>query len=202
MDKGCDIWLTDLSTVGYDPRVLTPPARPPELWHYYCHLPINVQFRAPLTLAPNMEIDNPALEHRLALWMSWRLGAKGVVIWSGNSEWSSLGSNFWERLDLSGDAYRNAYTFPYAGVHHGNGLLVYPPRTPGGDALPSLRLKVLRDAMEDLAILEAASRRLGRKGKALCDPVPDVFQHPQYFDRLPETLLEKRAAILRRVGGR
>jgi len=195
--RATDIVMTDLSSSKYDPRAFKLP-KTPILWHYYCHLPINYQMRAPLVQAPNMEIDNPALEHRLALWMSRYYGAQGVYIWSGNSEWNVFAKDFWQTLALS-DASSN-YVYPYGGAHHGNGFLVYPPREPDGPVLPSLRLKVLRDGMEDQAILDAAEKYKGKLG-GLLNPVPAVFSHPQYFDQLPETLLERREAILRKLRG-
>jgi hypothetical protein len=192
--EGLDILLTDLSSAKYDPRTFVCPPGV-ELWHYYCHLPIHWQMRAPLVLAPNMEIDNEALQHRLALWMSWHYGAKGVLIWSGNSEWPGLGDDFWTKRELPA---KNA-GYPYSGIHHGNGFLVYPPREPGGEVLPSLRLKVLRDGLEDIAIFEAIKRKYGQPGAAWITLVPEVFQHPHYYDQLPETLLKKRAEILEKV---
>jgi len=193
--RATDIVMTDLSSSKYDPRSFKLP-KAPILWHYYCHLPINFQMRAPLVQAPNMEIDNPALEHRLALWMSRYYGAKGVYIWSGNSEWNVFAKDFWQTLALS-DASSN-YVYPYGGTHHGNGFLVYPPRDADGPVLPSLRLKVLRDGMEDLAILAAAERYKAKLGDLL-NPVPAVFSHPQYYDQLPETLLGRREAILQKL---
>ncbi len=193
--EGTDIILTDLSSSKYDPRTfLCPPGV--ELWHYYCHLPINWQMRAPLVHAPNMEIDNEALQHRLALWMSWHYGAKGVLIWSGNSEWPFLGEDFWTRLELP--AKENG-AYPYGGAHHGNGFLVYPPREVNGPVLPSLRLKILRDGLEDIAIFDAIRRKYGKAGAEWVNPVPAVFQHPHYYDQLPETLLAKRTQILEKA---
>jgi len=198
MEKGCDIWLTDLSSFLYDPAKFKIPAKP-ELWHYYCHLPIRYQMRAPLTLAPNMLIDNAALEHRLALWMSWYYKAKGVLIWSGNSDWNVIPENFWQTVEIE----NKESSYPYAGVHHGNGFLVYPPREKDGKALPSLRLKILRDGMEDIAIMEASKRKYGsRASTELTSPVPYVFSHAHYYDRLPEALLEKRESILKSLRGR
>lgn len=198
MSEGCDIWLTDLSSANYDPRSFVPPAQP-QLWHYYCHLPINWQMRAPLTLAPNMQIDNDALEHRVALWMSWYYKASGVFIFAGNADWNNLGANFWNSLDLSGNEYRTAYKFPYGGIHYGNGILIYPPQTTDGEPIPSMRLKVLRDGMQDIALFQSALRKYGNRVQTFVSPVPDVFQHPHYYDRLPETLLEKREALLKRI---
>ncbi len=198
MERGCDAWMTDLSASGYDPdrhRAL----KTPELWHYYCHLPIHWQMRAPLVQAPNMQIDNPALEHRLALWMSHYYGARTVFIWAGNAY--TFGKDFWTTLTLDG----KLSGYPYGGVHNGNGWIVYPSPD-GAGTVASLRLKVIRDGLEDVALCEAARRQIAagklrgeraRRLAALIEPVPGVFVHPQYFDQLPETLLGRREAILR-----
>lgn len=200
MAEGCDIWMTDLSTVGYDPEQMRE-LKAPTLWHYYCHLPIHIQLRAPLTMAPNMEVDCEALQHRLALWMSDYYGAKGVFIWAGF--WAAgLSDDFWSTLELE----MTPGSYPYGGIHNGNNFLVYPPQSEDGPVLPSVRLKVLRDGMEDLALLRSARRWLAegkvqgaraRHLRELLDPTPGVFVHPQYWDRLPETLLKRREAILR-----
>jgi len=202
MQDGCDAWMTDLSSSGYDPEKHKT-LQAPELWHYYCHLPVRFQMRAPLVDAPNMQIDNPALEHRLALWMSRYFGAKVVFIWAGNAY--TFGPDFWDTLKLSDDLSG----YPYAGAHNGNGWVVYP--SPDGQGtLPSVRLKVIRDGLEDLALLQAARRAIaegrvsGEKAtelEKLLDPVPGLFCHPQYFDQLPETLLGRREAILKALAG-
>jgi hypothetical protein len=203
MAKGCDIWMTDLSTVGYDPEGMRD-LKAPTLWHYYCHLPIHIQFRAPLTMAPNMEVDCDALQHRLALWMSQYYGARGVFIWAGFSA-GGLKDDFWQTLELE----QTPGGYPYGGIHNGNNFLVYPPQTDGGPVLPSVRLKVLRAGMQDLALLRAVRQLLAdgkikgeraKKLKALLDPTPGVFVHPQYWDRTPEALLGRQQAILEVLG--
>ena len=79
------------------------------------------------------------------------------------------------------------------------------PTSSPSTTLPSLRLKVIRDGLQDLALLNAARRRLAtgkvraehrQRLSTLLDPVPGLFTHPHYFDRLPETLLARRRAIL------
>lgn len=203
-ERACDIVLTDLSSSKYDPRTYVLQAAP-ELWHYYCHLPVRWQARAPLTQAPNMQMDNPALQHRLAIWMSYRFGARGVFIWAGNREWDKM-ATIWRDATVR---VPRAYSFPYGGTHNGNGNLVYPPATKSGAVVPSIRLKVLRDGVEDVALLRACKALLAGEGgaklsadlranlAALIDPVPDVFHHPHYYDNLPDTLLARRDAILR-----
>ena len=202
--RACDIVLTDLSSVKYDPRTYVPKAAP-ELWHYYCHLPVRWQARAPLVHAPNMQIDNPALQHRLAMWMSYRFGAHGVFIWAGNREWDKM-ATIWQDATVR---VPRPYKFPYGGTHNGNGNLVYPPPTKDGPVVPSIRLKVLRDGVEDVALLRACKALVAGEGGAklsaemrarlakLVEPVPGVFHHPHYYDRLPDTLLGRREAILR-----
>ncbi len=200
MEEGCDIWMTDLSSHRYDCERFRN-LRKPELWHYYCHLPVRWQMRAPLVMAPNMQIDNPAIEHRIALWMSRYYGAKGVFIWAGFRA-RSMPADFWQTLKLNDEPSR----FPYAGIHNGNNFRVYPPREEGGPVLPSLRLKVTRAAMEDLALLSAAEKMLAngavtgeraQRLRELLNPVPDLFVNTHYFNRNPEALLARREAILR-----
>ncbi len=198
MAQGCDAWMTDLSASRYDPESQRH-VKAPQLWHYYCHLPVRWQMRAPLVQAPNMQIDNPALEHRLAIWMSHCLGARAIFIWAGSAY--TFGPDFWKTLALDD----KPSGFPYGGVHNGNGWVVYPSPD-GKTTVPSLRLKVIRDGLEDVALLEAARRELssgsisGDRATALMQllaPVPGVFVSPHYFDQLPETLLTRREAVLK-----
>lgn len=53
--------------------------------------------------------------------------------------------------------------------------------------------------MEDVAIFAAARSKFGKDAETWLTPVPEVFQHPQYFDSLPETLLKKRTEILKKI---
>lgn len=203
MAQGCDIWMTDISASRYDP-VAHRDLEAPELWHYYCHLPVRWQMRAPLVDAPNMQIDDRAVEHRLALWMSYLSGAKGVFTWAGFRA-NDLKADFWDTLALSDT--RSGY--PYAGVHNGNNFRVYPPREDGGEVLPSLRLKITRDAMVDLAmfvraqaLLQAGNLQPGQKERlqTLLDPTPEVYVDFHYWDRDPSALLSHRDALLRALG--
>jgi len=197
--QGCDIWMTDVSSIRYDPekhRHITQP----ELWHYYCHLPVRWQMRDPLAMAPNMQIDNPALEHRLALIMSYYYGAKGVFTWTGFS--GGPPKDFWETLQLAD----RLGGYPYGGIHNGNNFRVYPPREEGGPMLPSLRLKVTRAALEDIALLRAVQEMIdagsitgtsAERLSELINPVPELFIDFHYFDRTPQALLNWHEQILR-----
>ncbi|MBM4082321.1 MAG: DUF4091 domain-containing protein, partial [Planctomycetes bacterium] len=146
LDKGVDIFMTDVST-GFE--LYGTPARPKgkeELWWYFCHLPVRIDFTQPLVDAPNMQIDNDAVEHRLAYWLMWKYDVRGCFIWNGNSWPATLNANWPAEEWVVQD---KPYPYPYAGIHNGNGYLLYP------GPHPSLRLKVLRDGAEDYGYLLA-----------------------------------------------
>lgn len=199
IDQGCDIWMTDLST-GAGPEFARQNRGRAELWFYYCHLPIHVDFWRPLVQAPNMQIDNEAIEQRLAPWIAWKYQTPGMFIWAGNREWANkeLDRSQWQtggwRLT------EKPYGFPYGGLHNGNGYLMYPP------AVPSIRVKLLRDGLEDYGYLAELKRRVKRaspraqeKAEALLSVPPAVLVDSHYFNRNPQALLDTRHEIGRLV---
>jgi hypothetical protein len=196
IDGACDIWMTDLSS-GQGPNFAVKHRGKADLWFYYCHLPIHVDFFRPLVQAPNMEIDNEAIEHRLALWLAWKYRTPGMFVWAGNQEWSgkAAGRRDWEKTGWS--LSDRPSPFPYGGIHNGNGYLVYP------GPCPSIRLKVLRDGLEDYGYLmelkkraEASSKEELRARAARLLAVPsDVLVDAHYFNRNPAALASVRKAM-------
>jgi hypothetical protein len=196
IDNACDIWMTDLST-GQGPDFAVKNRGKADVWFYYCHLPIHVDFFRPLVQAPNMEIDNEAIEHRLALWLAWKYRTPGMFIWAGNQEWSgkAAGRRDWEKTGWR--LPDRPSPFPYGGIHNGNGYLVYP------GPCPSIRLKVLRDGLEDYGYLmelkkraEASSKEELRAGAARLLAVPsNVLVEAHYFNRDPAVLARVRKAM-------
>ncbi|MDD5728788.1 MAG: DUF6067 family protein [Victivallales bacterium] len=75
IDKGCDIWLNDLST-GTGMKFASENKGKAVLWNYYCGLPINCDFFAPLEDAPQMMVEHPGIEHRLPFWIAWKYEIK------------------------------------------------------------------------------------------------------------------------------
>jgi len=193
LDKGVDIFMTDVST-GFD--LYAKGDRPrgrEELWWYFCHLPIRIDFNRPLVEAPNMEIDNDAIEHRIAYWMLWKYDVRGCFIWNGTSWPRNLNAD-WpkEEWQLPTEPYR----YPYAGIHNGNGYLVYP------GPIPSVRIKVLRDGAEDygylLKLKEVRDRLEGddrKEADRLLSVTPDLLVDTHYFNRNPDALLAYRARV-------
>ena len=113
---------------------------------------------------PWWHIDFPLLNYRVPAWMAWRDGMKGLLYWGGMSYWRQSDEPWTQAPCYTGSGR------PQQGqkgiVFQGEGSLVYPARAVGYDGIvPTIRLKALRDAIEDyeyLAILE----RLGKAAEA------------------------------------
>lgn len=190
LDRGVDIWLTDMSTNFHSWMESGRPGRQ-ELWWYFCHLPIQVQMERPLVDAPNMQIDNDAIEHRIPYWMAYDYSVKGIFIYAGN-RWPE-GNEDWPETPFQ--LPEKKYTFPYAGIHNGNGFLVYP------GPIPSIRLKILRDGIEDYWYLSRISelsglRKFKEEALALLNGIkPVIFVDTHYFNRRPEALISYRKRL-------
>jgi glycosyl hydrolase family 123 len=84
------------------------------------------------------QIDFPLLNYRLPLWMSWRHKIEGLLYWSA-VHWGDPERDVW-----TDPAFRNRY--------NGEGYLLYPGSEAGIlGPVPSLRIKALRDGLEDYA---------------------------------------------------
>ncbi|MGD2248108.1 MAG: DUF4091 domain-containing protein [Candidatus Methanofastidiosia archaeon] len=84
---------------------------------------------------PFWELDFPVLNYRVVTWMIWDSRISGLIYWT---------CNWWE--DVS-DPWEEPGTWTeYGDVYNGEGTLVYPGEE---GCLPSIRLKVLREGMED-----------------------------------------------------
>lgn len=103
---------------------------------------------------PWWQIDFPLLHYRVPLWMAWNDQMRGILYWGGMSYW-----------DQTEDPWTDPKTYGRrqggkGPVYNGEGTLVYPARPVGFDGIvPSLRLKALRDGIQDyeyLAILQRA----------------------------------------------
>ena len=107
---------------------------------------------------PWWHIDYPLLNYRVPAWISWRYRIGGLLYWGGMSHWRGVDDPWTEP-----ETYRGKGSFQLGKkgkVYNGEGTLVYPARAVGYDGIaPSLRLKALRDSIEDyeyLAILQRA----------------------------------------------
>ncbi|MFI5380382.1 MAG: glycoside hydrolase domain-containing protein [Tepidisphaerales bacterium] len=113
---------------------------------------------------PWWHIDYPLLNYRVPTWIAWQYRMKGLLYWGGLSYWKEVDDPWLAAPVYTGNGV------PLQGrkgiIFNGEGSLVYPARAVGYDGIvPTIRLKALRDSIEDyeyLAILD----RLGKTQEA------------------------------------
>jgi hypothetical protein len=100
-------------------------------------------------------MDYPLLNYRVPAWMAWRDGITGLLYWGGLTYWSET-DDPWTRAPFYTEKPMAKEGQP-APIFNGDGSLLYPARATGFDGLvPSIRLKALRDAIEDYEYLAMA----------------------------------------------
>lgn len=150
----------------------------PELWTYYCC----GQYRK---YVPNRFISMPSLRNRVLGMILYKYDVKGFLQWGYNfynSQYSIKPIDPYKVTDAGG------------GFPSGDAFVVYPAKN--GEALPSLRLKVLNDGFDDLAALKLLESKIGRD-KVIEFIDKDLFK-PLTFMEYPhdnDWLLETREKI-------
>jgi len=139
---------------------------------------------------PWWHIDFPLLHYRVPAWMAWRYRMTGLLYWGGMS--------FWNQVE---DPWTDAWTYGHPKekdkkglVYNGEGTLVYPARAVGYEGIvPSLRLKALRDSIEDYEYFALAAK-LGLADKAqeiVLSVAPSFFE----WDKDPASYDKARAKL-------
>jgi hypothetical protein len=109
---------------------------------------------------PWWHTDFPLLNYRVPAWIAWRYRITGILYWGGMSNWRSV-ENPWTDPGTLDRRDRDPKQ-----MYNGGGSLLYPGRAVGfTGVVPSLRVKALRDAIDDydyLAILD----KLGLRAEA------------------------------------
>jgi hypothetical protein len=115
---------------------------------------------------PWWHIDYPLLNYRVPAWMAWHDEMKGLLYWGGMSYWRQAEDPWLTAPIYTGSG--KPQQGPKAVLFNGEGSLVYPARALGYDGIaPTIRLKALRDAIEDyeyLAILDRAGKKTEAQG--------------------------------------
>ncbi len=139
---------------------------------------------------PWWHTDFPLLNYRVPTWIAWRYRMRGLLYWGGMSYWRGV-EDPWTEPGTLDRRDRNPKL-----MYNGEGSLVYPGRAVGYDGIvPSLRVKALRDAIEDYEYL-AILQRLGRAEEAeeLIKPLAESwFQwetNPKAYEKARERLAE------------
>jgi hypothetical protein len=140
---------------------------------------------------PSYMIDAPATFNRAMSWVAYKYDVRGELYWGANAadrHYASPGNSSFEVQWLAGG--------------NGDGSLTYPgrPDVIGGSSfvpLASLRMKMMRDGLEDLEYFYAAEAALGRA--AVLQVVGKVVRSAYDFERDPAVLLAAREEIARKV---
>jgi hypothetical protein len=211
--------IMDVSEIGctifdrVDPKAvaeLAPKGR--EFWSYLCTGP-----KSPWV---TLFIDHPAVNMRMWLWMTYKWGLKGILVWRADY-WNSptlfppdVLQNPW-RDPMS---YTVGYGVPFGQVNHwgnGDGRFLYPPnRDPGKDKtkyicgpVDSVRWEILREGIEDFeyfVLLEKAVKDAKSKSKLrtaaadaakLLDFPASIFTTGKDYTKDPLVLLALRAKV-------
>jgi hypothetical protein len=99
--------------------------------------------------APYWEVDYAPVHHRSPFWISWHYGIEGFLYWS---------SVHWN--------YEDVWNKPhFREMFWGEGMLLYPGAEAGiKGPVPSIRLKLVREAIEDFEYMSLAAKR-GKKAE-------------------------------------
>ena len=147
----------------FDPRkAAREEARGEQFWSY------TGEVETPENPSPYWQIEFPLLDFRVAPWINFRYGLRGLLYWT-TAKWDEIhkrGHSPWS------DA---CSVSEHGSCYNGDGMLVYPgdevhyviPAGAYGDAstkpvygpIPSLRLKALRDGMQDYELLALAAKK-------------------------------------------
>ena len=133
---------------------------------------------------PFWELDFPLLNYRIPMWISWHFGITGLLYWS-TTNWSS-----------TRDVWTNPLT--YRDQYNMEGALLYPGADAGVQGLiGSIRLKEVREGLEDYEYFKILAKRRGRP--AAQELVKRIARTWHDWDSDPRHLLEARAEMARMI---
>jgi hypothetical protein len=135
---------------------------------------------------PFWELDFPVLNYRIPMWINWRFGITGLLYWS-TTNWAST---------------RDVWTDPltYDARYNMEGSLLYPGIDAGVQGfVSSIRLKEIREGLEDYEYLKLLSQR---RGRAVTDRVVRRIARTWHsWDADTDHLMEARSEIARSIMG-
>ena len=156
------------------------------VWAYVCN--------APLTPYAQLFIDTDGLVQRLMMWQHYQKEVSGFLYW-GTTSWGYHGNdgvNPWE-TPYNGVRGCNPGEEANAEPICGEGFLLYPGSVIGREgAIGSIRMKILRDALDDIELLALAEKYLGKEWvmAKVNEATPTLTTHTT-----PERFIEIRKEI-------
>ncbi len=133
---------------------------------------------------PFWQLDFPLLNYRIPAWISWRYGITGLLYWS-TTNWMSTSDVWTDPL-----TYREQFNL--------EGSLVYPGVDAGvKGVVSSIRLKQIREGLEDYEYFKILSQRRGKA--AAGDAVGRIARSWYDWDTDAGHLLSVRAEIAKLI---
>jgi hypothetical protein len=128
-------------------------------------------------------IDVPGAANRVMQWLAWKFQVEGELYYSMNEAYGQ-NNDPWENIRLSGG--------------NGDGTLFYPGRPDriGGRTdipIESIRLKLIREGMEDYEYLALLARLDGRQ--AARHFADRIVEKPYLWESRPEVFLKVRQEL-------
>ena len=150
-----------------------------------------------LKKTPWWHIDYPLLHYRVPTWIAWRYRIRGLLYWGGMTYFRQV-EDPWSEA--------NTYRPGPKSVFNGEGTLAYPARPVGYEGIvPSLRLKALRDGIQDydyLVMLEKLG--LAAEAEKIVLPLAGSFfqweENPAAYDKARAQLAELSLSGKKRLG--
>ncbi|HID05600.1 MAG TPA: DUF4091 domain-containing protein, partial [Armatimonadetes bacterium] len=132
---------------------------------------------------PWWQLDFPLLNYRIPLWQSWMSGMTGILYWS---------TVFWTRVK---DPWTQPQTYGSERTPFNcEGLLFYPGVDAGiAGPVTSMRLKALRDGMEDYEYFVLLSQVVGKE--AVSQLVKSIAPSWFKWETDPKRLLKAREQV-------
>jgi hypothetical protein len=136
---------------------------------------------------PFWELDFPVLNYRIPMWINWHFGISGLLYWS-TTNWAA-----------TGDVWTDPLT--YQGRYNMEGSLLYPGADAGVQGfIPSIRLKEIREGLEDYEYFQILAQRRSRA--AAQGIVKKIARSWHDWDTNTTHLLQARAEIARSILGK
>ena len=161
----------------------TPPGK--SLWFYQSCAShgCNVVGGQYFTGWPSYMIDAPGAANRVMQWVAWKFQVEGELYYSMNEAYGQ-NNDPWENIRLSGG--------------NGDGTLFYPGRPDriGGHTdipIESIRLKLIREGMEDYEYLALLAKLDGRQ--AASQFADRIVEKPYLWESRPEVFLKVRQEL-------
>ena len=154
-------------------------ARGDKMWTYICNAPIK-PYGA-------LFADYPGIWQRPIFWQTYERSATGFLYWSSNA-WDYHGTkiNPWETVwnsCMGGNPGEPAVPV------YAEGILFYPGKKLGIDGpIPSLRMKIFRDGIEDYEMFVIAEKLLGREFviNKIHEVTPSLTEFASDIDKIVE----------------